>query len=80
MPALIQFEQLASESEILPLSVATMDIASIVYADLRQRGLLIPPIDIFIAAAAIEHNYLLVTANLRHFSIIQNLDCENWTE
>lgn len=77
---LSQFEQLADESEILPLSIATMDTASIVYADLRRRGLLIPPIDIFIAAAAIEHNYLLVTANLRHFAMIQNLDCENWAE
>lgn len=77
---LSRFEELASESEILPLSVATMEIASRIYADLRQRGLLIPPIDIFIAASAIEYDYLLVTANTRHFAIITNLGCENWTE
>ncbi|NJO80065.1 MAG: type II toxin-antitoxin system VapC family toxin [Cyanobacteria bacterium RM1_2_2] len=77
-----QFEQLADESEILPLSIATMDIASSIYADLRRQGLLIPPIDILIAATAtaIEHNCLLVTANLRHFTIIQDLDCANWAE
>ena len=77
---LTRFEELANESEILPLSLTTMDIASTLYADLRQRGLLIPPIDILIAATAIEYNALLVTANLRHFTIIQNLDCENWAE
>lgn len=77
---LTRFEELANESEILPLSLTTMNIASHVYANLRRRGLLIPPIDIFIAASAIEHNYLLVTANLRHFTIIQNLDCESWAE
>ena len=77
---LTRFEELANESEILPLSLTTMDIASTLYADLRQRGLLIPPIDILIAATAIEHNVLLVTANLRHFTIIQALDCENWAE
>ena len=57
-----------------------MNIASDIYADLRQRGLLVPPIDMLIAATGIEYNYLLVTANLRHFTIIQNLDCENWAE
>jgi len=77
---LTRFEELASESEILPLSLMTMSIASDIYADLRQRGLLIPPIDIFIAASAIEYNYLLVTANTRHFAIITGLDCENWAK
>ncbi|NJO41156.1 MAG: type II toxin-antitoxin system VapC family toxin [Cyanobacteria bacterium CRU_2_1] len=77
---LTRFEELASESEILPLSLTTMNIASDIYADLRQQGLLVPPIDILIAASTIEFNALLVTANLRHFTIIQNLDCENWAE
>jgi tRNA(fMet)-specific endonuclease VapC len=77
---LSRFEELASENDILPLSLTTMDITSDIYADLRRRGLLVPPIDILIAATAIEYNALLVTANLRHFTIIRNLDCENWAE
>ncbi len=51
-----QFEQLATESEILPLGIQTMDIASVVYRDLRTRGLLIAPMDLLIAATALEYN------------------------
>ena len=73
-----QFEQLASESEILPLGIQTMDIASVVYRDLRTRGLLIAPMDLLIAATALEYNCIMVTANIRHFENIPDLVCENW--
>jgi tRNA(fMet)-specific endonuclease VapC len=75
---LAQFEELASESEILLLTLDTMNIGSQIYTDLRQRGLLIPPMDLLIAASAIEHNYNLITANIRHFENIRGLTCENW--
>lgn len=55
-----------------------MDIASNIYADLRQRGLLIAPMDLLIAASAIEHGYTLITANVRHFQNIQGLRHESW--
>lgn len=75
---LAQFEELASESEILPLTLETMNIGSTIYTNLRQRGLLIPPMDLLIAASAIEHDYNLITANIRHFENIHGLTCENW--
>jgi len=75
---LTQFEEIARESEILLLSLATMDIASNIYTDLRRRGLLIAPMDLLIAASAIEHGYTLITANVRHFQNIQGLRYENW--
>lgn len=77
---LTRFQELAQESEILPLTLDTMNIASEIYVDLRTRGLLIAPIDLFIAASAIEHDSLLVTANVRHFQNIRGLSYENWAE
>lgn len=77
---LTRFEELAQESEILSLNLATMEIASDIYVDLRARGLLIAPMDLFIAASAIEHDYLLVTANVRHFQNISGLTYENWAD
>ncbi len=77
---LFKFEELANESEILPLTVKTMNIASKIYAELRTKGLLIPPIDILIAASSIECDYLLVTANTKHFENISDLTLENWAE
>jgi tRNA(fMet)-specific endonuclease VapC len=72
------FEELAFESEILRFDQDTAKIASEIYCDLRQRGLLIPPIDIFIGATAIKHDLVLVTANTKHFQIMQNLKHTNW--
>ncbi|KAF3887928.1 MULTISPECIES: type II toxin-antitoxin system VapC family toxin [Nostocales] len=77
---LSKFEELANESEILPLTVKTMNIASKIYVELRTKGLLIPPIDILIAASSIECGYLLVTANTKHFENISDLTVENWAE
>lgn len=77
---LSRFEELAEESEILSLNLATMEIASDIYVDLRARGLLIAPMDLFIAASAIKHDYLLITANVRHFQNITGLSYENWAD
>lgn len=74
-----QFEILANSSEILPLDIDTSNVASIIYQDLRQRGLLITPIDLLIAASAINHQCVLITANVKHFQNIPNLEYENWT-
>jgi len=72
------FEELASESEIVGFEQDTAKIASEIYCDLRHRGLLIPPIDIFIGATAIQHDLVLVTANIKHFQIMKNLKYVNW--
>jgi tRNA(fMet)-specific endonuclease VapC len=73
-----QFELIAHSSEILPLDVDTSNVASIIYQDLRQRGLLITPIDLLIAASAIHHQCVLITANVKHFQNISNLEYDNW--
>lgn len=73
-----QFEILANESEIFPLDIETANIASVIYTELRQRGLLITPIDLLIAATAIQHECVLITANIKHFQNISNLEYDNW--
>ncbi len=42
-------------------------------SELRQRGQLIGDADILIAAAAIEHDLMLLTRNRRHFERIPDL-------
>ncbi|WP_202815234.1 hypothetical protein [Leptolyngbya sp. NIES-2104] len=57
-----------------------MDIASDIYVDLRTRGFLVAPMDLLIAGSAIEHDSLLITANVCHFQNIAGLQSGNWAD
>jgi len=46
---------------------------------LKSQGNIISDSDLFIAAAAISNNLVLVTNNERHFERIDNLEITNWT-
>ena len=52
------------------------------YADirdsLRQQGLTIDLMDVFIASVALHNNLILVTHNTKHFNRIQNIQIEDW--
>ena len=73
-----RFENLAAVSEVIPYDIKIADTASQIYDNLRKRGLLITPIDLFIGATAITWNYRLITANIKHFQNIPELDYEDW--
>jgi predicted nucleic acid-binding protein len=45
-------------------------------AALRQQGLLIPDMDLLIAATALEHDLTLVTRNQRHFVRLPGLQMQ----
>ena len=45
---------------------------------LESKGLKIGDMDMFIAATAIEEDFILVTGNEDHFSRIPGLKIENW--
>lgn len=69
--------------EILPFT----DFAASVYADLmarlKEKGTVLPKLDLMIAATAISNNLILVTRNITDFKPIQevsNLMLENWFE
>ncbi len=53
------------------------DIASKIYAELRQKGQLIEDADILIASIVLCKNFILVTDDA-HFDRIENLKKENW--
>jgi tRNA(fMet)-specific endonuclease VapC len=74
-----RFDRLAEISEVIPYDRAIADTASQIYANLRKRGLLITPIDLFIAATAVYGDYRLITANIKHFQNIPNLNYEDWS-
>jgi tRNA(fMet)-specific endonuclease VapC len=57
--------------------VELLDEASIIYADLKNRGELLLDADILIAATARSHNLTLVTDD-SHFERIEGLTVENW--
>lgn len=53
-------------------------LAGDVLAHLARRGELIGVEDLLIGATALSHGYTVVTANIRHFQRIPNLQVENW--
>ncbi|GBD54764.1 PIN domain-containing protein [Microcystis aeruginosa NIES-298] len=73
-----QFERLVEVSEVIGYDREISDIATQIYVNLRIKGQLITPIDLFIAATAICCDYTLITANIKHFQNIPNLSYENW--
>lgn len=73
-----QFEQLVEISDIVSFSEEVADTASNIYSQLRQKGALIASLDLLIGATAVYHNYLLITANVKHFKNMPGLQYENW--
>jgi len=63
---------------ILQVDLATARIHSRVWADLASAGLVIGPHDLWIAATAVAHRLVLVTANLREFRRVPGLVVEEW--
>jgi predicted nucleic acid-binding protein len=56
------------------------DCAAGLYADTRLRGYAVEDADLLIAAFCLVSGCVLVTNNIRHFSVISGLRVENWTE
>lgn len=47
---------------------------------LRAMGTPVEDFDLLIASAAVSHDLILVTDNLKHFRNISGLEVENWVE
>jgi tRNA(fMet)-specific endonuclease VapC len=73
-------EQILSRVKILPLDLTEALTAGDLLASLQKAGQLIGIEDVLIAAAALHHQCILVTANTRHFTRIGGLAVENWLE
>jgi tRNA(fMet)-specific endonuclease VapC len=75
---LAAFEQFCSSNVILPLTNEIVIRASDIYADLKQKGLLVGDADILIAASALVQGCAVITNNEKHFCRIPNLQILNW--
>jgi tRNA(fMet)-specific endonuclease VapC len=64
--------------EILPFDEEDARIAGAIRLDLKRKGTPIGTYDVLIAAQAVRHGALLVTANVREFSRVPGLRWENW--
>ena len=62
--------------EVVPFDQRAADLC----ASLRQQRVRIGTMDLKIAPIALTNDALLVTANLRDFSLVAGLRCENWLQ
>jgi tRNA(fMet)-specific endonuclease VapC len=77
---LSQFLAFTAQNIVLPLTIASIQESADLYAKLRQQGTPVDDIDLLIAGVAIANNLVLVTHNQRHFSRIETLELEDWSE
>jgi len=76
---LTSFLELASYSNILPLTEQGVTIAADIYASLRVAGTPVDDIDLLIAGSALANHLELVTHNTKHFARISQLQLADWT-
>lgn len=70
-------EKVISTIELLNLSEASVKLAGIILADLKNKGKIIDFKDLLIASIAIVNNFKLLTKNKKHFENIPGLKLYN---
>ena len=73
-------KEIISRLKILSLGENEALVAGDILAYMRKTGQVLSIEDVLIASSAITHNFIMVTANTRHFSKIKELNIENWLE
>ena len=71
-------DRLLAIINVLPWQSAASEKYGAIKADLERRGKMIDDFDIAIAAIAISHECGVLTANLKHFGRIQDLESKSW--
>ncbi|HRN67963.1 MAG TPA: type II toxin-antitoxin system VapC family toxin [Promineifilum sp.] len=64
--------------ESLPFDDRCTEVYGRIRNELERSEMVIGPNDLMIAATAVTHRLVLVTANTRQFSRVINLEIENW--
>ena len=65
---------------VLSFGVGEGDRAAQIRAILKPQGRTIGAYDVLIAATALQHNLIMVTANLREFERVPELQVESWRQ
>lgn len=73
-----RLEILLSTLEVLPFGEAEARTAARIRLSLEKAGQSIGPLDLLIAATALEHNAVLVTHNVKEFRRVRGLRVEDW--
>lgn len=76
---LTRFEQFCQAHRIVSFSHDAAVLAANIWADLKQRGLLIGEVDILIASIALSEGLAVATHNQGHFQRISGLQVVDWT-
>ncbi|HEX8273486.1 MAG TPA: type II toxin-antitoxin system VapC family toxin [Longimicrobiaceae bacterium] len=63
---------------LLQVDLTTARVHAQIWADLASAGTPVGPHDLWLAASAVAHGLVLVTANLREFKRVQGLAVEAW--
>jgi tRNA(fMet)-specific endonuclease VapC len=75
----LMWERFIDAFEIIPFDDAAARHYAVIRAYLERSGTIIGPNDLIIAATVLAHNGVLVTHNVREFTRVPNLCCEDWT-
>lgn len=65
---------------VLPFDVPASEQAAQIRAVLKTQGQSIGAYDVLIAATALQHRLIMVTANQREFDRVPDLQTENWRQ
>jgi tRNA(fMet)-specific endonuclease VapC len=65
---------------VLPFSIAESEKAAEIRAVLKTQGQPIGAYDVLIAATALQHQLIMVTANQREFDRVPGLQTQNWRQ
>ena len=74
------FEQVSSDAEMIPVTLAILTRAAELWALANAGGNPRDDADLIIAATALEVGRVLVTGNTQHFSWIPGLQIEDWRQ
>lgn len=66
-------EKLLSKTAVLEFSELSARKAAEIFKDLKRKGQIVPPRDLFIASTSIVNNCTLATLNKKHFENIKDL-------
>ena len=64
----------------LPVDADVAATFATLKATCKQRGTLVPEMDLLIASTALTHNLVVATLNFRHFKLCPGLVIEDWSQ
>jgi tRNA(fMet)-specific endonuclease VapC len=79
-PILKKIGALLEDVEVIDFDAGSAVEYGRVYAEIRRRGVTVPPIDLLIASVALAHDLTLVTNNTADFASIPGLRLEDWLD